>query len=152
MTDIVDLPDLPASVRENELARVMVAAANAKAARVAPCLAQDTATEDQLAEAKLTLIGAIKRWAEAGSGAVTQQTAGPFSMSTDTRQRSGFTLWPTEIADLQGICKGPTARKIHAIDTVPTASPHPYGCSVWFNAPCSCGLDPLGAVLFGADS
>lgn len=151
MTSIVELPDLPAAVRENELAAVMVAAANAKAARVAPCLARDTVTEEQLAEAKLTLIGAIKRWSEAGSGAVQQQTAGPFSMTTDTRQRAGFTLWPTEITDLQGICKGPTARKVHAIDTVPSASSHPHACSVWFGASCSCGLDPLGAVLYGAD-
>src|SRR5690606_2040150 len=34
-----------------------------------------------------------------------QQTAGPFSMSTDTRQRSGYNLWPSEIEALQALCR-----------------------------------------------
>jgi hypothetical protein len=77
-------------------------------------------TADQLVEAKLVLIGAVKRWAEAGAGAFQQQTAGPFGVTVDTRQRTGFNLWPSEIAELQEICKGDDAdTDAYAVDTVP---------------------------------
>lgn len=85
---------------------------NAKAARVAPCLSSTDPAPSaaQLAEAKLLLLGTVKRWADAGAGALTQksQTAGPFntSESYDTRQRTGYNLWPSEITDLQAICAG----------------------------------------------
>lgn len=105
MVDIIVLNDLPAAVQSAELVSTMLDAANAKASRVAPCLA-DTPTADQLSEAKLVLIGAIMRWSDAGSGAVTSQTAGVFGMTVDTRQRTGFNLWPSEIADLQNLCTG----------------------------------------------
>src|SRR5690606_11439660 len=101
---IIQVSDLPESMQSAELIEVMVAGANAKALRVAPCLAS-APTEDQIAEAKLILIGAVKRWVEAGAGAFTQQTAGPYSVTTDTRQRSGFNLWPSEIEALQALCR-----------------------------------------------
>lgn len=56
-------------------------------------------------EAKLLMVGAVKRWAEAGSGAFSQSTAGPFSTSIDTIQRaSGWRLGNTEEADLRELC------------------------------------------------
>lgn len=107
---LIDVGDLPQSVKDAfeslELADI-VAGLNAKAARVAPCLA-DSPTPEQEAEARLILLGTLKRWAEAGAGALTQrsQTAGPFTTSDsfDTRQRTGYNLWPSEISDLQGVC------------------------------------------------
>jgi hypothetical protein len=103
VAEIITVNDLPLAIRTHELAAVMVAGANGKASRVAPCLA-DSPTADQLAEAKLVLIGAVKRWADAGSGALSAQTAGPFGQTLDTRQRMGYNLWPSEITDLQGVC------------------------------------------------
>lgn len=40
------------------------------------------------------------------------QTAGPFnnSESYDTRQRTGFNLWPSEIAELRDLCAEITGR------------------------------------------
>jgi hypothetical protein len=116
VTDIIQVTDLPTAVQSAEMVDDMVAGANAKASRVAPCLTWDGSetgkpapTADQLAEAKLVLLGAVKRWAEAGAGAFQSQTAGPFGVTVDTRQRSGFNLWPSEIEDLQDIC-GSSAR------------------------------------------
>jgi hypothetical protein len=124
---IITATDLPVAIRSHELVNAMVSGANAKASRVAPCLTWDgtvagepAPTADQLAEAKLVLIGAVKRWAEAGAGAFQQQTAGPFGVTVDTRQRTGFNLWPSEIAELQEICKGDDAdTDAYAVDTVP---------------------------------
>lgn len=103
--EIITKNDLPSALQSHELVEVMLAGANAKALRVAPCLA-DSPSREALAEARLVLLGAVKRWVEAGSGAFQQQTAGPFSVSTDTRQRTGFALWPSEITALQDVCAG----------------------------------------------
>ena len=150
---IIDVTDLPTSLQGVEMVADMVAGANARAARVAPCLvSEDPApSPDQIAEARLVLLGAVKRWAEAGSGAFQQQTAGPFSVSTDTRQRSGFNLWPSEIADLQEICKdGSEGRQAFAIDTAPSAcANHLPWCSLMLGATyCSCGADIAGEPIY----
>ncbi|MCG5460844.1 hypothetical protein MED01_004270 [Micromonospora sp. MED01] len=148
MAEIIQVTDLPAALQQAELVDAMVAGANAKASRVAPCLASTdpVPTEDQLAEAKLVLLGAVKRWAEAGAGAFQQQTAGPYSVTTDTRQRSGFNLWPSEIEALQALCRtsGPSA---FTVDTAPgCGSIHSIICSLNFGALyCSCGADLTGA-------
>ncbi|WP_269304919.1 hypothetical protein [Aeromicrobium sp. HA] len=151
---IISVTDLPASLQAAELVEAMVAAANAKAARVAPCLASTdpTPTADQSAEARLVLIGAVKRWSEAGSGAFTQQSAGPFSVSTDTRQRTGFNFWPSEIATLQDICKSDAdTPRAYSVDTIGVGSTHSETCSLRFGATyCSCGADIAGVPIFGA--
>jgi hypothetical protein len=115
---------------------------------------------DQIAEAKLILLGAVKRWAEAGAGAFQSQTAGPFGVQVDTRQRTGFNLWPTEIEGLQEICASGTDSSSGAFSITPsgrTASHMPW-CSLMLGAAyCSCGADltdyqyPLyeGGVLSG---
>src|SRR5688500_5290100 len=116
---IILTSDIPAKVSAQvepaDLA-VMVAGANSRAVRVAPCLA--TPTADQLAEAKLILIGAVSRWARAGEGAHTQMVAQVYSVTTDTRQTGGFHFWPTEITNLQDLCSG-NEREAFSIDTVP---------------------------------
>src|SRR5699024_11418447 len=94
----------------------MVAGANARAFRVAPCLAESDG-ESARAEAKLILIGAVQRWSEAGSGAVAQASAGPFQLATDTRQPPGFNLWPQEMEVLQDLCSGDTTGAF-PVDTV----------------------------------
>ena len=145
MVDIIRLEDLPAKVREHELAETLVAGANARAPRVAPCLAEPESVSAR-SEAKLILVGAVQRWAEAGSGAVAQASAGPFQLSTDTRQRTGFNLWPSEIEVLQDLCSK-DAGGAFGVDTIPTSGSvfHDEACAVVFGASyCSCG-----AVLTG---
>jgi hypothetical protein len=158
MAEIIQVSDLPTAVQTAELVAAMVAGANAKASRVAPCLTWDgtedgkpVPTDDQLAEAKLILIGAVKRWAEAGSGALQAQTAGPFGVTVDNRQRTGFNLWPSEITDLQNICKTDDAQKgAFSIDTAPSLSGmHVDWCSLNLGALyCSCGVDIAGEPIY----
>jgi hypothetical protein len=148
VAEIIKVEDLPEGLRSKDLVADMVAGANAKASRVAPCLdsTDPPPTAGQLAEAKLILLGAVKRWCEAGAGAFQQQTAGPFSVSTDTRQRSGYNLWPSEIEALQALCKSaPTAA--YSVDTAPgCAVTHSPICALVFGAAyCSCGADLTGA-------
>ena len=153
MAVIITESDLPSAIQSEESIELMVAGANAKASRVAPCLAStDPApTEDQLAEARLVLIGAVKRWAEAGSGAAQTVQSGPFSMSTDTRQRTGYNLGPSEIETLQDICKaaGEGGRQAFSIDTAPASSAHLPWCSLMLGALyCSCGVDIAGEPIY----
>lgn len=157
MPEIVSPEHLPArlldKVEPSQL-EVMIAGANAKASRVAPCLTStDPApTPEQVDEARLVLVGAIIRWVDAGNGAMQQQTAGPFSVMTDTRQRGGWNLWPSEINALQEICRaGGSSGGAFTIDTAPTLSGvHPAWCSLSMGATyCSCGVDIAGVPIFG---
>lgn len=154
MVEIITAEDLPADVRaavEPSVLAAMIAGANARAGRVAPCLAstEPPPTDDQVAEAKLILIGAIGRWAQAGSGAVATQAAGPFSMTVDSRQPGGYRLWPSEIEDLQAICKG-DPHKAFSVDTAPSgAGVHLPWCSINFGTTwCSCGVDIAGEPIY----
>lgn len=153
-SSIITLDDIPSSIRagiDAALLTLMVAGANARAARVAPCLVSTAPppTPEQLAEARLVLLGAIKRWGEAGSGAFQAQTAGPFSVTTDTRQRGGFNLWPSEIEQLQDIC-GRTSSAAFTVDTAPGLMwNHLAWCAVAFGANwCSCGVDIAGEPIY----
>lgn len=154
MAEIIKVSDLPTALQSAELIEAMVAGANAQASRVAPCLVSDDPepTADQVAEARLVLIGAVKRWAETGTGAFTQQTAGPFSVSTDTRQRVGYRLWPSEIESLQDICStGPTGRQAFSFDTAPVglSARHLPWCNLMMGASyCSCGADIAGEPIY----
>lgn len=127
MAALVLLTDLPAALQSEELVQVWLDGANASAARVAPCLAatDPAPTEDQVAEAKLTLIGTISRWAQAGAGALASQTAGPFGQTLDTRVKTGYNLWPSEIERLQAICKNGKATAF-SVDTAPGSSVDGY--------------------------
>lgn len=154
MADIILVTDLPASVQSAELVDVMVAGANARASRVAPCLADETTppNEGQLAEAKLVLIGAVKRWTEAGAGALQSQQVGPYGMTVDTRQRTGFNLWPSEIEALQDICSAGTDTSTKAFSIAPAGygTQHSDWCAINLGATyCDCGADIAGFPIFG---
>ena len=155
MATIISAEDLPQKVQqavEPAVLNAMVAGANAKASRVAPCLTE--ADPDALAEAKLILMGALQRWSEAGAGALAslQQGAGPFQMTQtmDTRQRTGFNLWPSEIQQLQSLCSKEGEGKAFAVDTVSGGSnAHVPWCDLMFlGASCSCGTDIAGFPLY----
>lgn len=109
-------------------------------------------TLDQTAEARLKLLGAVKRWAEAGAGAFQSQNAGPFGVTVDTRQRTGFNLWPTEITALQEICSDGGEKKAFSVDTAPSCSGHLPWCSLSLGAAyCSCGVDIAGEPIYELD-
>lgn len=100
---VIEPSDLtPFATIDEAKAEAMIEDAMAMAARVAPCI---LATEFEYdAAAKAILRGAILRWNDSGSGALQEQTAGPFGQKLDTRvQRKGM-FWPDEIEQLQELC------------------------------------------------
>lgn len=150
MAEIITSADLPGDVAENAMAATWVNGANARASRVAPCLASaDPPSQDQLAEAKLILIGAVLRWSQAGSGGIQSQTAMAFGVTFDTRQRGGFNLWPSEINQLQDICKNGSESSAFSYDTVASSSAvHSPICSLYFGGECSCGAALAGQPIY----
>lgn len=168
MAVILDVNDLPASVRTalGTSTEAIVAGLNAKASRVAPCLSWDGGSEgrveptfDQMAEARLVLLGAVTRWAEAGSGAVKTAQSGGHAVTFDTDQRSGYNLWPSEIEALQDICKAAQGAQVgrlaFSIDTAPrrALSAHTPWCNLMMGGSyCSCGVVVAGFPLFEGES
>lgn len=134
-------PDLP-----NEQAEILVRDGLALARRIAPCIADD---DFEFPEAAAAIIrGAVLRWADSGSGALSseQSSAGPFSQtqSYDTRQARRSLFFPSEISELQKLCRANVGGAF-SIDTVLTASTecHVPTCSYLYGSlgsPCStCG-------------
>lgn len=151
-----------AMLAAGEFVEVTVAGASGAAAPTVPAAIDGTVvdgtvtwkriapTVDQLAEARLVLLGAVKRWAEAGAGSFQTQAAGPFSVGVDTRQRTGFNLWPSEIGRLQDICATGGKAGAFSVDTAPSLSGmHVDWCSLNLGASyCSCGVDIAGVPIF----
>jgi hypothetical protein len=98
---------------------LMIEDAMAMAARVAPCILDPEFEHD--AAARAILRGAILRWNDSGTGALTQQGAGPFQVSYDTRQSRRTLFWPSEIAALQALCDDGSTGAF-TIDTTPAAA------------------------------
>lgn len=94
------VPDFPAAKGQ-----AMIDDALATARVIAPCIKDDAFDADKAAMAKAILRGAVLRWNEAGTGAIQQQAAGPFSMAIDTRQQRRGMFWPSEIEQLQELCR-----------------------------------------------
>lgn len=110
--DLEPFAEIPSAKAEE-----MITDALALAARVAPCIL--TEEFEYTDAARAILRGAILRWNDSGSGAVSQQTAGPFSQSLDTRQQRRSMFFPSEIDELQALCGSPVGRAFE-IDTMPT--------------------------------
>lgn len=152
--EVTDLPQIVVDAFEPGELQSIVDGLNAKALRAAPCLLDDP-TPEQVSEARLTLLGTIKRWAEAGAGALTQRsrTAGPFSDSEsyDTRQRTGYNLWPSEIAELQSICQTEGGDAFTVDTAVGAADRHSLTCDLRFGGiRCSCGANIAPEPIFGS--
>lgn len=92
----------PFATIDEAKAQAMIDDAEAMAVLVAPCIT----TSDFANAAVVTAIlrGAVLRWHDSGSGALSAQAAGPFSQTLDTRQQRRAMFWPTEIAQLQSLC------------------------------------------------
>lgn len=135
-------------------AQAMIDDALALAARVAPCITDDTFAHG--AAAKAILRGAVLRWHEAGTGARQTFTVGGVSEGYDTRQQRRGMFWPSEITMLQDLCRDDADLQASAftIDTAPTAAAsvvHADICSLNFGGDyCSCGAILTGSLpLYG---
>lgn len=136
------LEDLePFATIEPAKAYLMIEDALALAARVAPCILDEDFAHP--AAAKAILRGAILRWNDSGTGAFQQQQAGPFGATLDTRQQRRSMFWPSEIDDLQSLCRDSSAQSgAFAVDTVaPVGNAlHADICTLNFGGNyCSCG-------------
>jgi hypothetical protein len=110
MTVLIAASDLaPFATIDSTKAAAMISDAIGMAVINAPCLATpDNLTANQLAAAKAVLRTAILRWNDAGSGAVETQSMLGMSVTLDTKQHRRSMFWPSEIEDLQRICKAGT--------------------------------------------
>lgn len=122
-------------------AEAMIADVTARAARVAPCiLTADFAHADA---AKAVLRGVVLRWHESGSGALTSESIGEYSYTTDSRQTSRRSLfWPAEVEELQRLCKEDVTSGAFGIDTLAVDGivQHADICALRFGGLyCSCG-------------
>lgn len=90
----------------------------------APCITSTDFTADPLKMAALKAIlrQSLIRWNDAGSGAVGQTTAGPFSQTISTPARvAAFT--DREKADLRRLCTGTSPGSPFTISTIPGSQP-----------------------------
>lgn len=153
LDDLTDFADIPAGK-----AQKMIDSAVARAARVAPCILDDTLSVSNGEAAKGVIRDAILRWHDSGSGALSQrsQQAGAFGLqeSYDTRQRRQSLFWPAEIEELEAICRDHTGAETSGVFSIDTA-PGLYGhhadwCAINFGANyCDCGADIAGYPIFG---
>ena len=93
----------------------------------APCIGDDDFANH--AAVRAIIRGALRRWLEAGAGAVQSQAAGPYSVTYDNRQpmSSYGNFRAQEIAALRSLCSGGTGpQRAFQIDTTPTDA-HGYG-------------------------
>lgn len=123
-------------------AAAMIEDAEATALLTAPCLADLEPDSPKLGAVKAILRAAILRWHDAGTGAVQQVSAGPFQQSIQVQARRAL-FWPSEIEQLQSLCKSGEKGKAYAVDTVgASAGGHLPWCNLMFGANyCSCGAD-----------
>lgn len=120
--DLSPLTSLPADKLD-----VMIRDVEARAASVAPCLADPAALSyTDLAAVVATLRGAVLRWADRMSRDDRQMTAGPFTIGPVPGQQTreaGALLWPSEIAQLQGVCAAIAGRSPSTIGQVRLGTP-----------------------------
>jgi hypothetical protein len=96
--DLANFTTIPAAK-----AAAMIEDALGMAAVVAPCITADGFAHRRAAKAILR--GAILRWNEAGNGAATTKTAGIYGQTVDTRHPRKGMFFPSEIEQLQKLCR-----------------------------------------------
>lgn len=132
----------PFATIDSAKAEAMIADALGMAKLIAPCI--DTADFAYADAAKAVIRGAVLRWNDAGTGAVTTRQAGPYQQVIDSNTRRNNLFWPSEITQLQSMCRDSSGA--FAIDTAPEVKViHADICALNFGAQyCSCG-----AILTG---
>lgn len=114
-------------------ALAMIEDAEAMAVLAAPCIAESS-DPAVLAAVKAILRTAILRWNDSGSGAVTQQTAGPFSQTIDTTNIRRGLFWPSEVDQLRNLCTDGTSGKAFEVDTMPASAMGKVGVDYWWSS------------------
>lgn len=141
MGDFIQPADLvPFATIEEAKALAMIEDAEAMAAEAAPCITGDDFAKQ--AAVKAILRAAILRWNDAGAGAKTSRSALGYAETIDTTNPRKGLFWPSEIEQLQKLCRAPDAGGAFDIDTVSGcgAIVHSEVCAVNFGADyCSCG-------------
>lgn len=131
----------PFATIEQVKAQAMIDDALALAARVAPCITSPAF--EHTAAARAILRRAILRWNDQGAGALTTESVDDYSGTQDTRQPSKNLFWPSEIEQLQDLCRtGDEDSGAFAVDTVGgnEVQQHADICALRFGALyCSCG-------------
>ncbi|MBF6101443.1 hypothetical protein IU510_25815 [Nocardia cyriacigeorgica] len=114
-----------------DVATAMIAAAWARARKLAPCLT-DPETEldaDAIEILRSALRSAVLRWHETGSGAVVQRQAGDYAETLGRDTTRGGLFRPDEIRDLLGLCGSGRSGGASTIPTWPEYAPpsaHPF--------------------------
>jgi len=132
--DLAPFAEIPAAKAE-----AMIADVTARAARVAPCILEADFAHAEAA--KGILRGVVLRWHEAGSGALQTASVDDASFSFDNRQQRRTLFWPSEVEELQALCKTDGPSGAFAVDTVGVSlEQHADICALRFGALyCSCG-------------
>lgn len=123
-------------------AAAMIEDAESSALVVAPGLGLDLPVVQQNA-VRAILRRAVLRWHESGAGVTTQDSAGPFSVSTHAEGSRNIFL-PSEKAELRAIAgssgSGAFTIRPHAAVGPVTAGHQPW-CSITWGEWCSCGAN-----------
>jgi hypothetical protein len=130
LDDLAPFADIPPAKAQAMIDDVM-----ALAARVAPCILDADFAHDAAAVGDPARV--ILRWHEAGSGALQTASVDDYSFSFDTRQQRRTLFWPSEIEELQALCKTGGLPGAFAVDTVGVAlgsTPTSARCG---SAPCT---------------
>ncbi|MGW4090044.1 hypothetical protein [Nocardia sp. NPDC004750] len=153
MGDFIAASDLaPFATIDSAKATAMIADAEAMAKVAAPCITADDFSDDKKAVVKAVLRGAILRWNDTGSGAKTSRTALGYSETIDTTNPRKSLFWPSEIEQLQSLCKTAETGGAFNVDTIPSSLVvHSDTCALVFGASyCSCGAELTGGYpLYG---
>jgi hypothetical protein len=134
LDDLAPFADIPPAK-----AQAMIDDVTARAARVAPCILEPDFAYDDAAVGILR--GVILRWHEAGTGALQTAAVDDASFSFDNRQQRRTLFWPSEVEELQALCKTGEASGAFTVDTIGVAlEQHADICALRFGALyCSCG-------------
>lgn len=143
----ITLDDLePFADIDDAKAAAMLEDALAMAELVAPCITDNGF--DHPGAAKALIRGAILRWNDQGSGAVVSSTSGPFTQQVQQQGRKNM-FWPSEIEQLQNLCRSGKPGGAFSIDTSPARGlRHLPWCSIMFGGECSCGAVIAGYPIF----
>lgn len=130
-------------------AQEMIDDAIGEAAFHAPCILDPNLSDAKRAFVKSKLRGAVLRWNEAGTGAVTTQQTMSYGQTVDTRQPRKGMFFQAEIDQLKSLCRTDDGGAF-SIDTLPAGGTiHSPVCNSqpWLGGgPCSCGANLTGAA------
>lgn len=118
----------PFATIDDAKAEAMIEDALAMAELVAPCIV-DTEFA-YTGAAKAILRGAILRWHDTGSGSATQQVVGPFQQNVTPQPRKSL-FWPSEIEQLQSLCRATQVNRAYEVDLTPAGAGLPAEWCGW---------------------